>query len=79
MLSTVDLKNFQKILEDSITNVILVHHKQYMEQYLRFRKMNGPQCPFCKAAAKYIYAAEIKRNGADFLRRVKTNQWDGYE
>lgn len=78
-LSEEDIRLFQKAIEGPIRALVESKYPEYMKQYLRYRARVGPQCAFCKAAAKHIFISEFSRNGSSFLDRFKTEDWSTYE
>lgn len=73
-----DVNQFQLVLEGPLRSKFTKEYEAYMTSYFRFRDRIGPQCPFCKSAAKTIFLSEVKRNGDAFLERWRTGNWDGY-
>ena len=74
-----NIKIFQRALEGPLKDFAQKKYPDYMRQYNRFRERNGPTCPFCKSAAKYIYLSEYSEKGNAFLERVASQDWNGYE
>lgn len=50
-----------------------------MRTYFRFRDRTGPQCPYCLGVLKNLYVREVERLKGEFLRRMKEDDWVGYE
>jgi hypothetical protein len=73
------IQDFQKLIETDLSELMTQLYPKYMNTYVRFRKMNGPGCPYCKGSAKLMYMEELKRKGPDFTSRFKTNNWEDYE
>lgn len=74
-----DISKMRLLIESDLREIAIKYHKPYYEQYIKFKLKNGPNCPFCKAAVKAIYIAEINRKGNDFSQRFINNNWIGYE
>jgi hypothetical protein len=74
-----NLRLFQRALEGPLKEFAEKKYPDYMRQYNRFRERNGPTCPFCKAAAKFIYMSEFSQKGPNFIDRVKSEDWTNYE
>lgn len=79
MISNDELKKFQRVIEGPLESLALSLYPEYMATYQRFRKAVGPQCAYCKSAAKTIYAFEMKRKGDDFIERFKNGNWSDYK
>jgi len=78
MLSEDKLANFQKTIEGPLSSLLQQYYPEYKTTYDRFRKHIGPQCGYCKAAARTMFFSEVKRKGKDFLSRVESGDWNGY-
>jgi len=74
-----ELKRFQRVVEGPLESFLIELYPGYMATYQKFRKAIGPHCVYCKAAAKTMYAFEIKRKGDDFLERFKNGNWNEYK
>jgi len=72
------LKKFQNLIEGTLSSLMYEHYPAYMETYMRYRNRTGPQCPFCKKAAEYMFTAEFARNGQAFIDRFNTNNFEEY-
>jgi hypothetical protein len=78
MLSPAETSQFQKYIEGPLSSLLQQYYPEYKTTYDRFRKHIGPQCGYCKAAARTMYSFEVKRTGEDFINRLKTGDWNGY-
>lgn len=72
------LKHWQIILEGPLNDYLSKKYPGEMATYTRFRKKVGPQCAFCKTAAKIIFKYEAVAN-KEFLNRFQNNDWSGYK
>ena len=72
------LRIFQGYLEGPLKDTLFLSYEPYMSAYFRYRDRTGPQCPFCKAAAKHIYLSEFSKHGNEFLERIRNGRWEGY-
>lgn len=79
MLNQEDTSKFQKALEGPLKSLFTSKYDSFMTSYSKFRERVGPQCPFCKAAARTIFQFEVQRKGQDFLDRFKNGDWNGYD
>lgn len=79
MLNKEDTSKFQKVLEGPLKALLSSKYESYMTSYFRFRERVGPQCPYCKSAAKTIFQFEVVRKGEDFLARWQSGDWNGYD
>lgn len=50
-------------------------YPQYFSYYERFAKVNGPGCPFARAALKNIYVEEFKERGTEFIGSISSGTW----
>ncbi len=79
MLNEEDTSRFQKALEGPLRTFLHNKYESYMVSYFKFRERIGPQCPYCKSAARTIFASELKRNGDIFMSRWQSGDWNGYQ
>jgi hypothetical protein len=77
-MNSSDLPKWQRLIENALQGVLKKRYPGYVDTYNRFRKKNGPNCPFCKSSAKFMYLSELSRD-TDFLRRFENDDWQGYE
>ena len=71
------LKRWQRVLEGPLHDYLLDKYPSYMGTYDRFRRSSGPQCSFCKGAARTIFKMEAV-DRKEFLLAFKENNWNGY-
>lgn len=77
-LTNDEIRKFQGFIEGPLKETLQREYPSYMTNYLRFRERVGPQCPFCKSAAKTMFSLEVTRKGQDFLTRFNEGNWNGY-
>jgi hypothetical protein len=80
MLNPTNLRKFQNVVEkeSNLKEVLTELYPTYIASYFRFRKKIGPHCAFCRAAARFMFFSEVKRNSPDFVRRFENNDWENY-
>lgn len=72
------ITSFQSLIEGPLRGLMIKHYPGHMNTYDRFKARIGRHCGFCTAAARHMLLGEVNRSGNDFLKRLESNDFNGY-